>query len=79
MSPVLCPDPTSQVNLPSGPGPEGYPAVLANWRAAWQALRVHTKKDISETNSIHIVNSHLEVKQPILICACFFRLYMKPL
>ena len=61
------------MNLPSGPGPEGYPAVLAHWRAAWRALRVHTGRDISEINSIHIVNDHLEVKQLILIHVYFSR------
>ena len=50
----------SQVNLPVGPGPEGYPAVIAKWREAWAALRTHTNRDISEINSIHVVNHHLE-------------------
>ena len=66
------------MNLPSGPGPEGYPAVLAQWRAAWQALRVHTERDISEINSIHIVNDHLEVKQLILIHVHFPSLSTQP-
>ena len=50
----------SQVNLPVGPGPEGYPAVIARWREAWAGLRTHTARDISTINSIHVVNSHLE-------------------
>ena len=66
------------MNLPSGPGPEGYPAVLAQWRAAWRALRVHTERDISEINSIHIVNDHLEVKQLILIHVHFSSLSTQP-
>ena len=49
-----------QVNLPAGPGPDGYRAVLARWREAWNALRVHTEFHISEINSIHIINEHLE-------------------
>ena len=44
-----------QVNLPAD-----YGAVLARWRAAWEALRLHTNRDISTINSIHVVNSHLE-------------------
>ena len=48
------------MNLPTGPGPEGYKAVLARWRVAWLALREHTAYDLSEINSIHILNSHLE-------------------
>jgi hypothetical protein len=35
------------VNLPTGPGPEGYKAVLARWRVAWLALREHTAYDLS--------------------------------
>ena len=49
-----------QVNLPVGPGPEGYSAVIAKWREAWAALRTHTEKDISEINSIHVIVAHLE-------------------
>ena len=48
------------MNLSTGPGPEGYKAVLSRWREAWLALREHTAYDLSEINSIHILNSHLE-------------------
>ena len=49
-----------QVNLPVGPGPEGYPAVITRFREAWAALRTHTEKDISEINSIHVIVAHLQ-------------------
>ena len=48
----------SQVNLPLRPS--GYPLVLATWRKAWKELRIHTRMDISEINSIHVINDHLE-------------------
>ena len=47
-----------QVNLPLWPS--GYPLVLATWRKAWKELRIHTRMDISEINSIHVINDHLE-------------------
>ena len=47
--------PFHQVNLPPD-----YSTVIARWRAAWEALRLHTNRDISTINSIHVVNSHLE-------------------
>jgi len=51
------------VNLP---GPEVRQAVLARWRQEWYALRRHTAEVdpntvISEINSIHVINDHLEV------------------
>jgi hypothetical protein len=51
------------VNLP---GPGDRSAVIARWREAWYALRQHTadvnpRAVISEINSIHVINDHLEV------------------
>ena len=34
--------------------------VLARWREAWRQLRAHTQMELSEINSIHIINDHLE-------------------
>ena len=45
-----------QVNLPLPPC--GYNLVIASWKKAWNDLRAFTL--ISETNSIHIINDHLE-------------------
>jgi hypothetical protein len=55
----------TKVNLP---GPEVRSAVLAKWREAWNALRQHTagvnpRAVLSEINSIHVINDHLEVIQ----------------
>ena len=47
-----------QINLPCGPF--GYPLAIRVWREAWEALRQHTDRDISETNSIHNTLCHLE-------------------
>ena len=47
-----------QINLPCGPF--GYPLAIRVWREAWEALRRHTDRDISETNSIHNTLAHLE-------------------
>ena len=47
--------PLLQVNLPPD-----YSTVIARWRAAWEELRLHTNRDISTINSIHVVNAHLE-------------------
>ena len=54
-----------QVNLP---GPEVRAGVIATWRQAWYALRQHTaavnpRAVLSEINSIHVINDHLEVRQ----------------
>ena len=46
------------MNLPLRPC--GYSLVLANWKKAWSELRTHTQMEISEINSIHIINDHLE-------------------
>ena len=53
----------TKVNLP---GPAVRAAVIAKWREAWYALRQHTadvnpRAVISEINSIHVINDHLEV------------------
>ena len=46
------------MNLPLRPC--GYTLVLAKWREVWQALRLQTRMEISEINSIHVINDHLE-------------------
>ena len=48
------------------PGPEARSAAIATWRQAWNALRQHTaavnpRAVLSEINSIHVINDHLEV------------------
>ena len=53
-----CITPVLQINLPCGPF--GYPLAIRVWREAWEALRQHTDRDISETNSIHNTLCHLE-------------------
>ena len=53
-----CLIPVLQINLPCGPF--GYPLAIRVWREAWEALRRHTDRDISETNSIHNTLVHLE-------------------
>ena len=47
-----------KVNLPQGPS--GYSIVIQRWRQAWNGLREHTQFDLSEINSIHVINAHLE-------------------
>ena len=39
--------------------PAEYAAIIDAWKEAWGRLRDHVP--ISETNKIHIVNSHLKV------------------
>ena len=46
--------PHCQMDLPAD-----YAVVIDAWKEAWGRLRDHVP--ISETNKIHIVNSHLKV------------------
>ena len=46
------------MNLPLNPS--GYSLVIHKWCQAWNRLREHTQFDLSEINSIHVINAHLE-------------------